>query len=401
MFPMRFPRVRCLLCAATILIAACASQPPREARSVALLTAEHEIPSEQLLNVNVAVFDPNTAGADAKKKDATEVVYADVRNAESAYMAYNLRRTLESSGQWGAVRVVPESVPAAELQIDARIEHSDGERLRLHVRAVDATGRVWLDQPYEHRAGQLDYQVDALAHEPFQPLYNRIANDLLAQRRRLRPGEVPEIRRVSELRFAADLAPDAFASYVQERRGRYHAIGLPAEDEPMLARVAAIRERDYAVIDTLDQYYQQFQMRVDPSYSRWRAENFREAVAYRELQAQARTRKVLGTLAMIGGAVAAATANTGNGQTAGIAAAVGGAYLYKTGLEKSEEAKVNEVALKELGESLNADLQPQVVALDERTVTLSGSAKAQFREWRSLLRTLYAEETGLPVAPER
>jgi len=51
-------------------------------------------------------------------------------------------------------------------------------------------------------------------------------------------------------------------------------------------------------------------------------------------------------------------------------------------------------ALKELGESLSGDLKPRVIELDGKTVTLSGSAEAQYQEWRELLRKIYVEETG-------
>ena len=57
-------------------------------------------------------------------------------------------------------------------------------------------------------------------------------------------------------------------------------------------------------------------------------------------------------------------------------------------------------AVEELGKSLERDVEPRVVAIEDRTVTLSGSAEAQFREWQKLLRQIYAEETGLIAAQE-
>lgn len=55
------------------------------------------------------------------------------------------------------------------------------------------------------------------------------------------------------------------------------------------------------------------------------------------------------------------------------------------------------MTLQELGDSLSGDLGPKVIELEGRTVILNGSAKAQYLEWRELLRKIHAEETGLPV----
>jgi hypothetical protein len=50
--------------------------------------------------------------------------------------------------------------------------------------------------------------------------------------------------------------------------------------------------------------------------------------------------------------------------------------------------------LKELSQSFQAEVAPQVVDVEGRTLRLTGSAEEQYREWRELLRQLYLEETG-------
>jgi len=52
-------------------------------------------------------------------------------------------------------------------------------------------------------------------------------------------------------------------------------------------------------------------------------------------------------------------------------------------------------ALQELGSSLDGAMAPKVIELEGQTVTLNGSAEAQYREWRQLMQQLYAAQTGL------
>lgn len=74
--------------------------------------------------------------------------------------------------------------------------------------------------------------------------------------------------------------------------------------------------------------------------------------------------------------------------------------MLNSGFEKSKDAKLNEQALQELGQSLDRDVAPQVVELHGKTVILSGSAKAQYAEWRRLLKDIDAAETGSTTETE-
>jgi hypothetical protein len=50
--------------------------------------------------------------------------------------------------------------------------------------------------------------------------------------------------------------------------------------------------------------------------------------------------------------------------------------------------------LKELGGSLSAEIEPQVIELEDRSVTLTGSVQDQYGQWREILRGIYEAETG-------
>ncbi|MCZ6892633.1 MAG: hypothetical protein O7H40_01130, partial [Gammaproteobacteria bacterium] len=71
-----------------------------------------------------------------------------------------------------------------------------------------------------------------------------------------------------------------------------------------------------------------------------------------------------------------------------------GAYMFKSGLDKNAEARIHTEALKELSESLNAEIQPQTIALTDRTVELSGTVEEQYRQWQELLNQIYLIDTG-------
>lgn len=391
---MRLPRNRMLIGGLVALLAGCASGPVDKPNNrIAAEVAQREIPADQLLNVNIVEFDPNVPAPADQDKDLP--VVPAVRKAEASYLAYSLRSTLEGTGQWGAVRVVPDGIDSSEVIVHGTILVSDGETLEIKIAAADAAGRVWLDKTYARQASEDSYADSVGGGDPYQSVFNEIANDLLAQRRRLDADAVLEVRRVSELRFAADIAPDAFSHYLQQSRGRYHVVGLPAQDDPMLARIAQIRERDNLLIDSLDQHYGIFYQGMRPAYRQWRLASFKEGSEMRELKREATMRKVAGGLAVLAGIAGLAQKNQSNASSVGSQAAIlGGGYLFKTGLDKSRDAEIHVLALQELNTSLGGDLEPRVVSLEGQTVTLHGSAKEQYREWRKMLRELHQVETG-------
>ena len=104
-------------------------------------------------------------------------VFAPLRAAEADYLPFVLRETLVESGHWGAVRVVPEVDPTAEVLLTAEILVSNGVELRLRVRATDSTGKLWLDQEYSDwstdHASEFDEQH---LLEPLHDLFNKFAN---------------------------------------------------------------------------------------------------------------------------------------------------------------------------------------------------------------------------------
>ncbi len=388
-------RLRPALVAALVLLTGCVSQSVKHVNATKAVHAEREIPQAELLDVNIAVFDPGYT----EPVEEDSGIFPQVRKAEAGFIPYRLRETLQSTGHWGPVRVVPSPNTSSELTITGRIIESTGRDLEVAVRAVDASGRVWLDKSYRETAASLSYSdADPSQIDPFQDLYNRVANDLLKQRKALSSKQLRDIRTLAFLRFADDLAPDAFAGYLGKNKERYRVRGLPADSDPNVQRINAIRDRDYRLVDALDQHYYLFGEQIQAPYDEWRAASYQEAKNLEKVRKESLARMAAGAVGVVAGIYGAGQASNSAQAAAAYTGVVGGGYLFKTGLDKSAEKKLHIEALKELGESLSSDLKPRVIELDGKTVTLSGSAEAQYQEWRELLRKIYTNETGFEPA---
>ncbi|NNM21662.1 MAG: hypothetical protein HKO55_10350 [Gammaproteobacteria bacterium] len=378
-------------------IAGCVHQEVITINATPAQAAVADVADEMLLDVGVTIFEANVP-EDIKEQNKSRLV-AGVRNAEARYMPYVLRDTLAGTGQWGAVRVLPRGSETVDLVIGARIETSDGEMLVLTVTARDATGRVWLDErEYEDLAGKLNYREDIATtkQDPFQDLYNRIANDLLAVREGLSTRDLVRVREVAQLRFAADVAPGAFGDYLEHEDGRIRATRLPARGDPMLERVEKIRERDYLFIDTLDQHYGAFYHQVRGAYSDWRRFNYDEVVELRRLEREIRRRTIAGAALIVGGLAVDASSDSEYASYAGQVGALVGLSTILSTFPMRPEALVHAETMRELGDTFEAEVRPAVLEVDGKTITLTGSVDSQFEQWRDLLREIYTTETGLP-----
>ena len=382
--------------ALTTLLGGCVSQTVTTTSVPKIDTASTAVPEGQLLDVGIAIFDP---GIDDYEEG--EQTYPEVRKAEARFMPFLLAESMQDSGAWGAVRVVPNPEQINDLVVRGKILHSDGEELQLHINATDSRGRVWLDKEYTGEASRYAYTVTRRnPYDPFQAVYNTIANDLLQQQEKLTLAERDNIRLVTELRFARSFSPEAFAGYLdQNKKGIYTVVRLPAKDDPMLERVVSIRERDQMFIDTLQEYYKTFGSQMQDPYQEWRKQSYEEAVALQELQAESTRQLIAGGLALIAGIAGATQGDSSTTRTAGQVAIIGGGYLLKSGLDKRNQAQIHVQALEELGQSLEAEITPQVIELEDRTITLNGNVEDQYAQWRELLADIYQAEVGAMAPP--
>ncbi len=380
-----------------LVLSACVSQSSKSTSVAPVKTPSAVVAEEQLLDVAVVVFNP---GLDDVDED--EQVFPEVRKAEARVMPLLLSEAMQDSGAWGAVRVVPNDSQITDLLVRGEILHSDGEELQLKITATDSRGEVWLDKKYSGNASRYSYETTPRnTLDPFQGVYNTIANDLLEQLEELKPQDRTDVRVVSELAFARSFSPDAFDGYLDKKRnGEYEVVRLPATDDPMLARVREIRERDRQYVDTLQAYYTNFDEQMSLPYQEWRKNSYESVVALEEMQAESTRNLIIGGVAVLAGIAAATSGDSNATRTAGQIGVIGGGYLLKSGMDKRNEAKIHALELEELGRSLEAEVTPQNIELEDRTVTLSGNVDQQYAQWRAVLAEIYRAEIGALELPE-
>ena len=369
-----------------------------EDKPVELVQAQTEVPEELLLDVGIQLFDPGLPDDEYERYMLEERgVFADVRKSEARFLPLRLKQALETSGFWGAVRLVPSS-HVVDVRIGGAIWKSNGKKLELDIKVVDATGKEWLDKRYKDEANPIAYQDEKTDREPFQDLYNRIANDLLKVSRKLDEEDTIKIRRVSELRFASYLAPTAFDNYLEVKKTKYKIERLPSYEDPMMIRLAEIRERDFMFVDTLNEYYADFDARMKEPYDGWRKFAYEEQKLLDDLNKKNNWQMIAGAAITAVGVVA--TAKGGRwGRGVGEVAILGGMATIQSSLEKRQEAEMHREGLRELAASFDSEVAPILIDVEGEILRLTGSVETQYATWRQLLRHIFAAETGLPLDP--
>jgi hypothetical protein len=345
---------------------------PDPVGEVALILPDGPPAENALLDVGLVIFDPGIPEDAATHSKLG--IFPSIRTAESRYLPYLLRESLVATEAWGAVRVLPRPDQSSELLVSGEILHSDGMLMAIHITARDATSRIWLDRVYVDESRERDYPV-APGEEPYIHLYRQIANDLLGFRQGLSVEQLPGIRNVGLLQYAASLSPDAFQGFLATAAdGTLEASRLPARDDPMLGRVQRIKNQEYLFIDTADEQYQTLYDRMTPTYNLWR-QNGRELAVYKvEYEERVASRDRDGRRGTF-----AAMQQTYN--------------VYKRSKEHDQD-------LDELAEGFNNEVTPTVMEIEGKVFRLNGSLETQYNEWRSILRSIFILETGLPPVEE-
>lgn len=359
--------------------------------ALVLKTPSQPIPEEALLDVGIPVLNDGLYLTDDE-----DTVFPEVRFAEAIYFSNQLAKVLEKSGAWGAIRVTPSDEVIMDLYITGTILQSDGETLDLQIEVKDSSGKRWLSKDYKQTVGKYAYdrRLKSLG-DPFHNLFIRIANDLLSYREKLSNRRAIELRTMSELRFAKAFSAQAFDSYISEKRNGTLVIDkLPADNDSILVRVRKIRERDYLYIDTMQDYYDGFTQQMHLAYQDFRRASYDSVVKARQLNRQGNQRIVAGIGAILAGIYGRSEADTRIASDAGTATAAVGGFALKSGLDKKQQAAAYNESVAEMGSSLEAEIAPQVIELEDRTVTLTGTVQAQYQQWQELLQKIYQQERG-------
>lgn len=348
------------------------------------------------LDIAIPVFDPGIPeDQDSWDKKG---IFPELRRAEARHMAVRLADTLSETGRWDVVRVVPTPDAVSDIVIYAGIVESTGSKVELAVVAVDARGKTLLSKRYKHEVSAYYYKNPRKdeATEPYQPLYDEIAAELFAKASRIKAKGISEIETVRQIRYGQQFAPAAFEGALSKskRSGRYKLLRKPAENDPMMQRVSMIDLRDQMFGDAVHQTFEAFANNVDQDYIQWRQQYSVEYEAQQKARRKANSRMILGALLVVGGAVAASKSDSTVGDIAGAGAVIGGAALAVSGYSKLQQSKAHKAILEEIGRTINSNLAPQVVEIEGRTATLTGTIEEQSEQWRRLLADVYFSETG-------
>lgn len=305
------------------------------------------------LNVSIQVFDSAQAPT-----SSVYVAAGQVREVEKRYMPYVLKQALDRSGYWGAVRVMPQYDPSAEINVEGRIITSSGMELAIEVRVTDATGHVWLDRVFEDRTDAIDYATDPdFVTDSFNDLYHRVANEM---RDALSLVDRQRVINAALVVYGAELSPETFSRFLAGHQPGMGVTGLPAEDDPVLKNVMGIRDAEYLFADSVDSHYEQLYQTVGPTYAWWRY------YSYELIEGNQRLEKIDAT----------------RGATKGSWYAM--ERIYKT----FKEAKMNQDALRELSESFDRETSATTAKISGQVIELEGTLDEQYESWRQLLRQM-------------
>ena len=353
---------------------------PAPVGSVILNYAE-ETPNEyQLLDIAVNVFDVELHANDSEQFG--EWIFSEIRKNETHYLPYVMKETLLRSNQWGAIRVLPENAPSVDLQVKAKVKASNGKRILVHIKVVDSTGRVWLDQEYLDLASEDDFSDRVRITpgqpfkpeefvEPFQDIYNAISNSLVKFRSTLSELELVDLKRVSEMIYARDLAPESFDdNLLHDSNNLLTVVSLPAEDDPMLKRVEEMQTRHHLFIDKVDEYYRSLYEQMQPSYAVWRKYSFDQINEDTKAAREQYDFKNYGQ---------------------------SGSYLTLTQrYDRYRWSKIFELEYREISAGFNNEVGPAILELNKRVYGLSGTMEEQYIQWKRILRQLFSLETEIP-----
>ena len=373
------------------------------AEETKLIVAESPVDEAMLLDIGIIEFG---AGIPEDNDPQKTRIFDEIRTAETRFLAYHLKTTLQGTGYWGAVRVIPSRSAFTDVVISGEIEKSDGEFVVLNISVDDAAGRHWFKKSYETQTGKTSYSERRdRRRDPYQKVFNDISNDLRIFVAQLPAKQLQQTRQVSELQFFADMSPLAYGEHLQtDEEGLVNISRLPAENDPAVMRLRQIRERDRLVVDTLNEHYANFYYGIAIPYRSWRKNARQESVNFREVKRSARMQALVGVVVLAGSL--AIDTNSSNSRTRGVNRGLQNMGIYEGlnrvigGFQRNSEANLHLDTIAELSESFGAEAAPMVVNVEGQERRLTGTAAAQYESWRKLLKEIYEAETGFGQASD-
>lgn len=281
---------------------------------------------------------------------------ASFRRTEAQLLAAKQRSVFEQSGQWGVVRLYSEYSVIPELMLDLVVLKSDGRELLIKAQLTAVSGDVLLAETYLDRSTSSDFASEV--EDPFADLFHRIHNDVAFAASKHTQSQ-RYLDSVSFLRYAQQLAPEAFSGYLASKAGRWQLLREPAEQDPMYARIARLRDYELLFVDTIDEQLSGALREIDVAYKLW-------LKASKEQLDWLERRRARGVN------VESFSDDSAFARHQAVYAA------YRS-------LKIHEQELFELVLDLESESRSTALEIDEDIVKLEGTLEQQYREWRETL----------------
>ena len=290
---------------------------------------------------------------------------ASFRRTEAQLLAAKQRSVFEQSGQWGVVRLYPEYSVIPELMLDLVVLKSDGRELLIKAQLTAVSGDVLLVETYLDCSASSDYASEV--EDPFADLFHRIHNDVAFAASKHTQSQ-RYLDSVSFLRYAQQLAPEAFSGYLASKAGRWQLLREPAEQDPMYVRIARLRDYELLFVDTIDEQLSGALREIDVAYKLW-------LKASKEQLDWLERRRARGVN------VESFSDDSAFARHQAVYAA------YRS-------LKIHEQELFELVLDLESESRSTALEIDENIVKLEGTLEQQYREWRETLLSIILLENA-------
>ena len=378
-----------ILCVSLLLacLSGCAVHIPAASEYSELEQTEIAPVESALLDIGISQFTWESIPGN----EESVMALTDIRRAESRYMPVMLQHTLGETGHWGAIHVLPDQDEAYDLSMLGRILVSSSHTLSLQITVQDASGATWYRRRYTEYVGNNVYgELSLGVNDPFQGIYNRIANDLqMHLQKETSPDQISDIRELARLRFGQRLVPDYYGQFMTtDRQGINTVLRLPPPDAPLPQQMAEIRQRDQAFRELLQTHYFNYAQEIADTYFRYRRSGFLELQDLHDQQADARNQMIEGVFWL---SVAAMTADVDDllTTTASAAMVLKGSDDLLQGISAFPDEAV---LMQEITDSFASEVSSEVIGLDERVIILSGPVEEIYQDWQQLLKEMVDEE---------
>ena len=359
------------------------------------------------LDVAVPNFDPGfpidrrSGEIDYAELD-DEGIWPQLRRTEAKLFAIKTKQALDQEKVFGSVVVVPDASTPSDLFVLGEITHSDSEVVGASITVVDSSGEIWGTKKFAHEVSTNYFRDQRNSGKnPYEPLFGQISTYVVSLLKALSTEEKQAIKNMSLVRYARYYSPEAFNQYLSsdikrkngQRYYKFELTGLPAEDDPMLARIEELRAQELLFIDRLQDQYEVFDAKVSPSYQTWQEETLPEIEAARRAAVRRNASAAMGVGLGVLAAILSKNSNSSAGQVGAVLGSVGSVIAINNAFKSNSAMKVHNAVIEEQGQAVDLSVSPTEMEFEDNTIELQGTASEQYLQWKTHLRKIYELES--------